>query len=185
MKLIIIDGLDASGKDTHAKIIKKRFESEGYNVLIRSHPEDDNYFGVKAKKALSGSNKKDKLMASLYYFLDVLRSLNYYQKEKYDKVIIVRYLMGTAYLPFPLSAITYKIFKKILPISQYMFLLDVDPEEAFSRLEKRENKEIFENLKDLSRVREKILNLVDGDWHIIDTNKPIKDAAEEIKKLLN
>ena len=51
MRFIVIDGLDGVGKDTHAKIIKKRYESKGETVVIRSHPESDNFFGKKAKNA--------------------------------------------------------------------------------------------------------------------------------------
>ena len=54
MRLIIIDGLDGVGKDTHAKLIKDRYEQMGENVIIRSHPEADNFFGKKTKEALLG-----------------------------------------------------------------------------------------------------------------------------------
>ena len=52
MRLIIVDGLDAVGKDTHAKLIFNRYKKIEENVNIRSHPSDDNFFGRKAKKAL-------------------------------------------------------------------------------------------------------------------------------------
>lgn len=58
MRLIIIDGLDAAGKDTHAGIMKRKREQRGERVLIRSHPEDDNRFGIIAKQALFGTGKK-------------------------------------------------------------------------------------------------------------------------------
>ena len=54
MRLIIVDGLDGVGKDTHANLIKKRYEEKGEKVAIRSHPTSDNYFGRKAKNALLG-----------------------------------------------------------------------------------------------------------------------------------
>jgi dTMP kinase len=50
MRLIIVDGLDGVGKDTHAKLIKDRYEKLGDRVVIRSHPSNDNFFGRKAKK---------------------------------------------------------------------------------------------------------------------------------------
>ena len=75
MRLIIIDGLDGVGKDTQAHLIKKRYEKIGDNVLIRSHPESDNYFGRKAKKALLGEGDFDKFKAAFFYMMDVLRSI--------------------------------------------------------------------------------------------------------------
>ena len=57
LRLIIVDGLDGVGKDTHANLIKERYENRGEKVIIRSHPESDNYFGIKTKKALLGKGK--------------------------------------------------------------------------------------------------------------------------------
>ena len=57
MRLIIVDGLDGVGKDTHAKLIKDKYEKMGERVILRSHPESDNFFGRKSKKALLGKGK--------------------------------------------------------------------------------------------------------------------------------
>lgn len=186
MKLIIIDGLDAAGKDTHAQLIKEGLKSNGEKVIVRSHPENDNIFGRMAKNSLFGSNKIDKLSASFFYALDILRTIkNCYRKDKCDTLILVRYLMGTAYLPYPFSKLSYRLFKKILPTSSYMFLLDLKPKEALKRLEDRGRKEIFENQNDLDKVRNEILRLADGDWHIINTERPIEDVYHDIETILN
>jgi len=52
MRLIIVDGLDAVGKDTHAKLIYERYKKIEDNVIMRSHPSVDNFFGRKAKSSL-------------------------------------------------------------------------------------------------------------------------------------
>lgn len=52
MRFIVVDGLDGAGKDTHANLIKKRYEDMGEYVILRSHPESDNPYGRRAKKAL-------------------------------------------------------------------------------------------------------------------------------------
>ena len=129
MRLIIIDGLDAVGKDTHAQLIKKRYEKKGERVIVRSHPESDNFYGKKAKKALLGQGKINKFRAAVFYMLDVLRSVKkYYGKKDYDTLIMVRYLMGTAYLPPKLSKMAYRLFANFVPTSKYMFFLDASPE---------------------------------------------------------
>ena len=61
MKLIIVDGLDGVGKDTHARLIQEFFLSKGETVLKRSHPETDNIYGRIAKKALLGKGPKTTL----------------------------------------------------------------------------------------------------------------------------
>ena len=67
MRLIIVDGLDGVGKDTHAELIKDRYEKHRESVVIRSHPESDNFFGRKAKKALLGKDNYNKVKAWRYW----------------------------------------------------------------------------------------------------------------------
>ena len=110
MRFIVIDGLDGSGKDTQANLIHQKYLSRGENVILRSHPSGDNSYGIKAKKALLGSGKLNKIKASFYYALDVIRSVRMYY-NKADTVIFVRYLMGVAYLPFPVAKLFYSLFK--------------------------------------------------------------------------
>ena len=37
MPLIIVDGLDGLAKDTHAQLIKKRYEEKGERVVLGYH----------------------------------------------------------------------------------------------------------------------------------------------------
>ena len=103
MRYIIIDGLDGSGKDTQAKSDQKKiYYQMGESVILRTHPADDNIYGIKAKKALLGKGKINHIQASMYYAMDVIRSVRLY-RNKGETVIMVRYLMGVAYLPYPLQ----------------------------------------------------------------------------------
>jgi dTMP kinase len=182
MRFIVIDGLDGVGKDTHAIMIKEKCRECGETVILRSHPEDDNFYGRKAKKALLGKGRFNKISASVYYAFDVIRSVRLFY-GKADNVIFVRYLFGVAYLPVPLAKLLYKFFCLILPTSDYMFFLDLEPEEALKRISKRENHEIFENLEDLIKVREKVIKL-SGGWKLINTVGSIDEVQEEIEKYL-
>jgi dTMP kinase len=184
MRLIIVDGLDGVGKDTHANLIKKRYEKKGEKVVIRSHPESDNFFGRKAKKALLGTGKINKVKASVFYMFDVLRSIRkYHRKKDIDTLIMVRYLVGTAYLPERLANIAYRFFLGFVPTSDYMFFLDAEPKEMLKRVEMREKKEMFETIDSLIKVRKKALLLV-KDWHIIDTSGSVEDTFSKIEKIL-
>ncbi len=183
MRFIIIDGLDGAGKDTHAELIRKRYLEKGDSVILRSHPEEDNSFGRKAKNSLLGKGKLNYIKASIYYALDVIRSVRMYA-GKGDTLILVRYLMGVAYLPLPLAKLFYKFFSTILPTSDYMFFLDVEPQESLNRISKRNEKEMFENLDDLIKVREKALKLVNN-WNIINTGYSIEHVQKQIEKILD
>jgi len=185
MRFIIVDGLDGVGKDTHALIIKNRYETKGEKVIIRSHPESDNFFGRKAKKALVGKGKINKIKASIYYMLDVLRSIRkYYRKKECDTLIMVRYLIGTAYLPSRIANIGYKFFYNFVPTSKYMFFLDTSPDELVKRVESRDSKEMFENINEFKKVRKKSLKLV-KDWNIISTSGSVENTALKIENLLS
>ncbi len=183
MRFIIIDGLDGSGKDTHANLVREKYLSKGENIILRTHPSNDNIYGVRAKNALLKHGKINHILASVYYALDVIRSVRIYY-GKGESIIMVRYLMGVAYLPFPIARLLYSFFSMILPTSDYMFFLDVEPDELLKRLLKRNEHEMFENLNDLIKVRGKALELA-KDWNIINTGHSIEQAQIEINKILD
>ena len=185
MRLIVVDGLDGVGKDTHAQLIKQRYETKSEVVVIRSHPTSDNYFGRKAKMALLGSGKRNRLKASVFYALDVLRSLRiYYRHPQQDTLIMVRYLVGTAYLPGGLGRLAYQVFEKLVPLSEYMFFLDASPKVLQERIGLRSEKEMFETYASLVKVRKRALLLVKS-WHVVNTNRSIEETFDDINKILD
>ena len=184
MRLIVVDGLDGVGKDTHAKLIKERYKKLGDRVVVRSHPSNDNFFGRKAKKSLLGKGKINKFKASVFYMFDVLTSIRkYYRRKDIDTLIMVRYLVGTAYLPKRLAKIGYNFFYSFVPTSKYMFFLDADPKVVLKRFEDRTEKEMFETFESLVKVRDKALDLV-KDWNIIDSSRSIDETYLSIEKIL-
>ncbi len=184
MRLIIVDGLDAVGKDTQAQFIAHYYQEKGETVTIRSHPSVDNFFGRRAKEALTKTGFQDKLKASVYYMLDVLRSIRkYYHPHQNGTLIMVRYLMGTAYLPNKIVHFGYTFFEHFVPTSPYMFFLDAPPEILLERIKQRAEQETFETFTELIKVRKKALLLVDH-WHVIDTSGTIDETFHTIQTIL-
>ena len=176
-RFIAIDGLDGSGKDTQARLIKEKYEKEG-TVIIRSHPTSDNFFGRKSKSALqSKKSKLNKIIATLCYGADAIRSvIKYYGKA--DTVIFVRYTLAVSYLKKSISVPVYKLVCFALPVSEYFFYLDVSPEVLMERVKKRnDTAEVFENYDDFVKVRAKAEPVL-YNWHVI----PANDSPEEIFK---
>jgi dTMP kinase len=182
LTLVVFDGLDASGKSTQGLIFYERLTKCGRTVLLRIHPSQDNFFGQEARRFLLSNGMNAHFSSAIFYMLDVIRSVLLYSWQKYDFIIFVRYLMGTAYLPYPLDRILYCFFASTVPTSDYMFFLDVPPEEASKRIRENRNPnalEMFESLENLRRIRTKALSLVStGKWKIINGGH----AAEEVEK---
>lgn len=183
---VVIDGLDASGKSTQASELRDFIVNQGKTVFLRFHPSTDNAFGIKAKQFLYSKGKSAHFAAALFYMIDVIRSVLLYSWRRYDYMVFVRYLMGTAYLPVPLDRIAYHFFVAVVPTSHHMFFLDVTPGEADRRLrETREKLEMFENLQELEQTRRKAISLASvGNWTIINANEPMKNVQEAIRNSL-
>ncbi len=120
---------------------------------------DDNFLGLQTRKSLYSKGRNAHLTAALFYMLDVFRSILLYSRQKYDYMIFVRYLMGTAYMPSPRSVIAHDFFASIVPRPDFMFFLDVTPQEAYRRVKTRRRQEMFENPKELELVRQRALSL--------------------------
>lgn len=182
--LIIIDGLDASGKNTQAQALCRLLVERGKTVLLRFHPSNDTAFGVRSRYFLYSRGRSAHFASAFFYMVDVLRSVFLYSWRKFDFVIFVRYLMGTAYLPSPLYLIAYFFFSVFVPNSKYKFFLDVHPQEAFERIRRtRERREMFENLEKLEATRVKALSLAANyGWIIIDANQTVEATQYQIWK---
>ncbi|HTY74524.1 MAG TPA: thymidylate kinase [Candidatus Nanoarchaeia archaeon] len=186
MTFIVVDGLDGSGKSTQAQYIVESLKKSGKTVCLRTHPEQDNFFGIKAREFLFSSGKGAHFASAFFYMLDVIHSILLYTWRRNDYVIFVRYLMGTAYLPSPLHKIAYNFFATVVPKPELMLFLDVSPERAAYRITStRDKKEMFEEADALRKVRAKALGLVCcGNWTVVDSNKPAADVAATIAKLI-
>ena len=183
-RFIAIDGLDGSGKDTQARLIKEKYEKEG-TVIIRSHPTSDNFFGRKSKSALqSKKSKLNKIIATLCYGADAIRSvIKYYGKA--DTVIFVRYTLAVSYLKKSISVPVYKLVCFALPVSEYFFYLDVSPEVLMERVKKRnDTAEVFENYDDFVKVRAKAEPVL-YNWHVIPANDSPAEIFKRIETILD
>ena len=180
--LIVIDGLDASGKSTQALKLKNLLRKHTKTVFLRIHPSNDNFFGAEARHFLYQRGKGAHFASAVFYMFDVVRSIMLFSWRKYDFVVFVRYLMGTAYLPSPIHRIAYRFFASVVPKSDYMFFLDVPPEEADKRIRQTRNEtEMFETLEELKKTRSKALSLALIDkWRIINAGQPISEVQKDL-----
>ena len=185
MELIVVDGIDGSGKSTVAQWIAEHYRSRGESVLVRSHPSDS-LLGRLSRRSLTSEGKLMRAVATIFFILDVLDSLRRLRSWKgYDKVIFVRYVMATAYLPGGLHNQGYEFFCKVLPIPQRLLLVDATPECALRRIEEREHeREMFENMESLRKVRAKVLELAENGWMVLDNCGPTGETRKRLDEVL-
>lgn len=180
-KFIVIDGLDGSGKDTQVNLLAEAYEKKGRQVTIRSHPCNDNKFGLKSKQALLKTGKWNHIKATIYFGLDAIRSVQMYCHNKdTDVVIFSRYILAVMYLPNGINTLVYKIVAFILPTSDCMFFLDITPEESLRRISSRhEQTEMFENIDSLRENREKSTKFT-YNWNVVSADDSPEEISEKI-----
>ncbi len=185
MKLIIVDGLDGSGKSTVARWMAAHYESMGETTLIRNHPSEGAW-GRVSKGMLLKEGKPALLVAIVFFIMDVLSSVRHLRRNwaGYDNVIFVRYLMTTCYLPRGLVVPGYKFFEALLPRGDLKVLVDIDPNVAYRRIAGRaEDMEMFENMDSLQKVRSKMA-LVTVGWQMIDNSADEASTRKALRSIL-
>ena len=182
-RFIAVDGVDGSGKDTQAKLIKEKYEKEG-TVVVRSHPTSDNFFGRTSKSCLQKEGKLNFIIATLCYGADAIRSvIKYYNKA--DTVILVRYTLAVSFLPPIVGLPLYKLVCLALPVSDYMFYLDISPEESLRRVKSRgEAEEMFENYESYVKVRNKAQPVL-YNWNVIQADGTVEEVFSRIETVLD
>ncbi len=181
-RLVVVDGLDGCGKDTHADAMKKLMEADGQDVTVISHPSNKR-FGRLSKQALQGSGHVPRAMATIFYTMDVLGSVARFNRSREGTYIFVRYILGTAYLPRFLAPTGYRLFRRLLPFPDIAIFIDIDPSVALRRIETRDHKrEMFETKEKLESVRKVARALTADEWVTIDNSEdgegPFKRASE-------
>lgn len=104
-KLIVIEGLDGSGKSTQEALLSERLEKEGIKINKIKLPNYDDDACILVKQYLAGRfgdkpGDVNAYAASSFYAVDRFVSYNCYWKEKYQKgevFLADRYTTSNAY----------------------------------------------------------------------------------------
>ncbi len=180
----MVDGLDGCGKDTHAARIRKTLESRGEKVVLVSHPSERR-LGRIAKRFLQESGPLARLFATVFYTLDVLVSVRQMKLRRSGTTILVRYLLGTAYLPRALAPTGYTVLRRTLPFPDLAIFIDIDPLVAHRRIAARGHAhEMFETPERLASVRSVAKVLTANEWVTIDNSEDGEGPFQELESLL-
>ena len=187
MRWMVVDGIDGSGKSTIGKMICDHYRERGETTHMLTHPSD-RFFGRISRQALQGRGGVKKIVAATFYILDVLISVGKLRglKSRYQNLVFVRYLMGTAYLPSSLARRGYKFFCKFLPVPERLLLVDIDPEVALTRISSRDDgREMFEDLDSLVKVRNKVMELAAEGWEIVDNSGSQEETRSGVEEIID
>ncbi|HXZ23667.1 MAG TPA: hypothetical protein VEH08_02925 [Methanomassiliicoccales archaeon] len=181
-----MDGIDGSGKSTHARWIEEYYRERGEKVLVRIHPSE-RISGKLARRSLEERGAMMRAVATVFFIGDVLLSVASLRRDsrRYDTIVYVRYLMATAYLPEKFMFAGYDFFSRMLPVPERLLLVDVQPLNALKRILEREHRlEMFEDLPSLKRARSKVLRLARPPWQVLDNNAPEGQAHRSLVEIL-
>jgi len=177
--IIAFEGLDQSGKQTQAEMLRDHLKQQGYKSRLESFPDYATSIGEEIARALQGERE---------YGPDVMQLL--YVANRYERkpdlgrwldggLIIVcdRYMASSiAYgEAFGLDAAWLTEMQKFLPAATATILLDIAPETAVKR--KAVDRDRYErDLALQARVRESYhRQAVEGRWIVLDGERA-KDA---------
>jgi len=178
--LIAFEGLDQSGKQTQAELLRDRLKQDGHKSRLVSFPDYGTSIGEEIARALQGERE---------YGPDVMQLL--YVANRYErKPDLQRWLDGGLVLvcdryqassvaygeAFGLDAAWLTDMQKFLPQAALNIMLDIAPETAATR--KASDRDRYErDLALLGRVRQSYARqAAAGGWVVIDGERS-KDAV--------
>ena len=189
-KLFVIDGTDASGKQTQLKKLQERLKEENIEYKLVSFPNYESSSSSLVKMYLSGEFGKNAkeispYIASTFYAVDRYATFKKELEEFYNNGgIILADRYTTANMVHQAGKITdkkerekfldwlwdfeFNLYK--LPVPTKVFFLNMPPKYAFELMKNRENKFTHEAKKDIHESDEN---------HIIDSYNAACEVADK------
>ena len=181
--IIAFEGLDQSGKQTQAELLRDRLKTDGRKSRLVSFPDYGTSIGEEIARALQGERD---------YGPDVMQLL--YVANRYErKPDLLRWIEGGLVLvcdrytassvaygeAFGLDPVWLTEMQKFLPPARLTILLDIAPETAVKR-KSLERDRYERDLALQTRVRESYLRQsAASGWLVIDGERPKDTIAED------
>jgi dTMP kinase len=182
--LIAFEGLDQSGKQTQAELLRDRLTGKGRTVRLLSFPDYHTNIGAEIGRALRGERN---------YGADVMQLLYIANRYEYRQSIVDAKAAGTILVcdRYLASSVAYGEsqgldsawlveIQKYLPAPDVTILLDIPPEASARR--KRQDRDKYErDLALLARVRESYVKQSGGTgWARIDADRDRHAVAADV-----
>jgi dTMP kinase len=177
--LIAFEGLDQSGKQTQAELLRDRLVTAGRTVRLLSFPDYATPIGIELGRALRGEHEYGADVMQLLYIANRYEWKNEILRERDAGAILVcdRYLASSVAYgeAHGLDGAWLAEIQRYLPQPDLTILLDIPPDVSARR--KTADRDKYErDLSLLGRVRESYLRqAADGGWLRLDADR---DRAE-------
>ncbi len=190
MSFIVIDGIDGCGKSSHARSLVSYLRRKGREVLFLKEPTGESPAGKRLAEALK-SNNRPSPDEELRLFIgdrrwDVENRILPALKEGKDIVMDRYYYSTIAYQGARgMDIEEIRRMNDFAPVPDLAIILDIDPEIAGERINRRGKGDYFEDLDYLRKVREIFLSMKDmPEVVIIDSSGPYQDTQKRIKEVV-
>jgi dTMP kinase len=181
--LIAFEGLDQSGKQTQAELLRDRLTAAGRSVRLLSFPDYNTAIGTEIGRALKGERD---------YGADVMQLLYVANRYEWKGEIVHENEAGTIVVcdRYLASSIAYGEaqgldvawlgdIQKYLPRPDITFLLDIPPDVSAHR--KTSDRDKYErDLSLLARVRESYLRQAAAGWVRLDATRERDAVAADV-----
>jgi len=186
--LVVIEGIDQSGKNTQLELLRTRFEEEGYKAKVLSFPNYKTRIGKLIRAFLGGK------LVYPAQVRHILLSANRWEMkaeienhlQKGFTLICNRYYHSN--IPYGVAnGLDRKWLQSLdegLPKSDFVIVVDIAPETSLAR--KGANRDIHErNLKFLLEVRKQYLTLAkEQGWTVVDGENSVQKVSEDVWKVI-
>ena len=193
---IVLEGLDGCGTTTQTALLAEKLEKAGIQAVSTNEPTNLS-IGRFIRSVLQKKESVDPFTLALLFSAD--RNEHVYGKngivehtEAGKMVICDRYLFSSlAYQSLFIDYETVADLNRYYPLPEYLFYIDLSPEECQERMAARgEEAELFERLELQRKIEanyKKTLALLSGSKMktiIIDGRSPIQEIHRQICKVL-
>jgi dTMP kinase len=181
--LIAFEGLDQSGKQTQAELLRDHLKAAGRKVRMLSFPDYGTSIGEEIARALQGERDYGPDVMQLLYIANRYERRPEMQEWLDGGLILIcdRYRASSVAYgeAFDLDGAWLTDAQKYLPAPDITFLLDIAPETSARR--KTSDRDRYErDLQLLSRVRDSYLRQADAGWVMIDADRDRASVARDV-----
>jgi dTMP kinase len=182
--LIAFEGLDQSGKQTQAELLRDRFVGQGRDVKLVSFPDYDTPIGAEIASALRGDRHYPPDLMQLLYVANRYEWRDRIATARSQGTILVcdRYLASSVAYgeAHGLDPVWLASIQKYLPQPDMTVLLDVRPEVS-ARRKQRDRDRYERDLALLGRVRDSYLRQARSEgWVRLDADRDRTAVAADV-----